>query len=366
MPNQASERLTRHIEEILKRWEVRAYAEVDAAAHQDSLALRNSLPEYLRQLADALSENIDRTQLRIRWDRADSLRIGKKHGRERAASVNYTTEQLIIEYQILRQVICDVMEEEAPLSPMEREIIVCSIEQAVNDAAAQFSATLAGIQEHLTRALAHDLRSPIMVAKTCAALILRRPEDAAHCVKVADRISANMDRLDAMINELLDASTIKAGRPLAMKFEKCDLGQIVQHVADEFDSLYGSRFVIEAAPVIGYWDASQMQRVLENIATNAVKYGDLNTPITVKLQCVEDRAILSVHNDGTPIPPEEQAILFQQFRRTRVNGAEPGWGLGLAVVKGIVEAHRGPLRSRVSRTWERPLLSRFQLIRAPL
>jgi signal transduction histidine kinase len=182
------------------------------------------------------------------------------------------------------------------------------------------------------------------VAKTCAALILRRPKDAEHCVKVADRISANMDRLDAMISELLDASTIKAGRPLAMKFEKCDLGQIVQQVADEFDSIYGSRFVIEAAPVIGYWDASQMQRVLENIATNAVKYGDLNTPITVKLRCVGNSAILSVHNDGTPIPPEEQAILFQQFRRTRVNGTEPGWGLGLAVVKGIVEAHRGTVK----------------------
>lgn len=343
MPNQASERLRRNIDEIMKRWEARAYTEVAAALHQDSLALRNSLPEYLDQLADALSATIDRTALRIRWDRADSLRIGKKHGRERARSLDYTMEQLIIEYQILRQVICDVMEEEAPLSPIEREVIVCSIEQAVNDAATQFSATLAAIQEHLTRALAHDLRSPVMVAKTGALLILRRPGDVDHCAKVAERISANMDHLDAMIKELLDASLIKAGQPLPMNFEECDLGQIARQVADEFGLVYGNRFVIDAAPVIGYWDAGQLRRLLENLATNAAKYGDPSAPITLELRRVQDSAILSVHNDGKPIPEEEQAILFQQFRRARPNGNQPGWGLGLTVVKGIVEGHRGTI-----------------------
>lgn len=344
MPSPASERLKRNIDEIMKRWETRARTEVDAALHQGSLALRNSLPEYLEQLADALSVTIDRTALRIKWDREDSLRVGKKHGRERAGSLDYTMDQLIIEYQILRQVICEVMQEEAPLSPVEREVIVCSIEQAVSDAAAQFSASLAAVQEQLTRALAHDMRSPLMVAKTGAVLILRRPDDANHCVKVAGRISANMDQLELMINEVLDASLLKAGHLLPMNFEEIDLGQIARQVADEFDMVYGARFVIDSAPVTGYWDARQLRRALENLATNAVKYGDPGTPITLELKRVAGGAVLSVHNHGKPIPPEEQAILFQQFRRARSGRSAPGWGLGLTVVKGIVEAHRGAIK----------------------
>jgi signal transduction histidine kinase len=343
MPNQASDRLKRNINEIMKRWEARAYEEIAATMHQASLALRNSLPEYLGQLVDALSTTKNRSEIRIRWDRKESLRIGNKHGHERAQSPDYTMDQVIFEYQILRQVICEVMEEEAPLSPIEREIIVCSVEQAVNDAATQFSATLAKIQEQLTRAFAHDLRSPLMVAKTGAILILRRPDDADHCTKVATRISANMDHLEAMLKDLLDVSLLKAGQQLPMRFEECDLNQVARQVADDFDLVYGDRFVIDADPVKGYWDAGQLRRVLENLATNAVKYGDSGTPITLELKRSGDRAILSVHNYGKSIPPEERAILFQQFRRTRPDDSSPGWGLGLTVVKGIVEAHQGTI-----------------------
>jgi hypothetical protein len=122
MHNQASERLTKLNDRIMHTWEERALKEVDASVHQHSLALRNSLPEFLDQLATALSTTIDRTTARVKWDKDESTRIGKKHGKERAGMLSYTMDQLIFEYHILRQVICDVMEEEAPLSEIEREV----------------------------------------------------------------------------------------------------------------------------------------------------------------------------------------------------------------------------------------------------
>ncbi|MBC7885370.1 MAG: hypothetical protein H7X99_07835, partial [Saprospiraceae bacterium] len=102
----------------MKIWEERANKEVLAAMKLDSLALRNSLPDLLPQIADALSTTIDRTAVRVRWDRDESMRIGKKHGLERAESF-YTMAQMLSEYHILRQVICDVLEDEAPLSSFE-------------------------------------------------------------------------------------------------------------------------------------------------------------------------------------------------------------------------------------------------------
>ncbi|HXH32116.1 MAG TPA: histidine kinase dimerization/phospho-acceptor domain-containing protein [Bacteriovoracaceae bacterium] len=82
-------------------------------------------------------------------------------------------DQLISEYHILRQVICDVLEKDKPLNPVEREVIVCSIEQAVNDAASEFSATLKDLKDQMTQILAHDLRNPLTTAKISTQLIMR-------------------------------------------------------------------------------------------------------------------------------------------------------------------------------------------------
>ena len=78
MPNQASERLRLLNDKIMHCWEERALQEVEASVHQHSLALRDSLPEFLDQMANALSTTINRTTARVKWDKDESTRIGKK------------------------------------------------------------------------------------------------------------------------------------------------------------------------------------------------------------------------------------------------------------------------------------------------
>jgi signal transduction histidine kinase len=345
MPNRASNRIKQKSDKIMKYWEERATKEVLAALRLPSLALRDSLPELLSQISDALSTTIDRTTIRVNWDREESLRIGRKHGRERAFNVSYTMDQMIFEYHILRQVICDVMEEETPLSSVEREVIVCAIEQAVNDAATQYSETLRAIQEKLASTLTHDLRGPITSIKMNAQLILRRPEDVDQCIKSAARLVTTTDRLDSMIRDLLDASMIRAGQRLPLKFEEFDLDLMTRQLAEEFNINYGNRFeVISNSAVQGFWSKSAVHRVLENLATNAVKYGKPETPITLAIEQTDNKVRLSVHNEGEPISCEDQAILFQQFHRTKSAENQTGWGLGLTVVKGVTEAHHGTVR----------------------
>lgn len=344
MANQVSEYLIQHQEKILKTWEARAKKEVAAARHQESLALQNSLPEYLAQIATALSTTINRTELRVQFDLAESTRVGKKHGSERAGTVHYTMDQLIYEYHILRQVIFDVIEEEINISDMEREIITCSIEKAVNDAATQFSETLSDIQEYLLDTLAHDLRSPIAAAKMGAQLILRRPEEVELNIKTASRIANTMDRLDSMIHDLLDASRLRAGQGLQLQFEECDLETMAKQIASEFKYTHEREFLVKTpGPTIGNWCKNALTRAIENLLSNAVKYGSKNTPITITLKKHEETVCLMIHNHGNPIPKNEQLILFEQFRRSKTAEAEAGWGLGLTVVKGIVKAHFGKI-----------------------
>jgi signal transduction histidine kinase len=86
-----------------------------------------------------------------------------------------------------------------------------------------------------------------------------------------------------------------------------------------------------------------LRRVIENLCTNAVKYGLADTPITITLKAEAERVQLSVHNYGPVIPKEQQSRLFEAFQRapSAEQSGKRGWGLGLTLVRGITEAHGG-------------------------
>jgi signal transduction histidine kinase len=241
-------------------------------------------------------------------------------------------------------VIFQVLEETAPLGMRERDIIIDSIEQAVNDAATQFSQTLQDIQELFMVTLTHDLRGPVNVMKLGTQLILRRPERGDAHADVAVRMNNAIDRMDAMIQNLLDASRLRAGQSLKLEFEECDLNQLLQEVVEDLSFAHGERFVLVADSAIkSNCSRKQIRRAIENLATNAVKYGAPDTPITLILQQTETQIELTVHNEGTPIALEAQSILFQQFRRTVSAEEQTGWGLGLFLAKNIIETHQGTI-----------------------
>lgn len=322
-------------------WEARAVQEVEAAVHQKSLALRNSLPEFLDRIVLALNTTNDRSALRIHWDKQENTRIGQKHGRERAEAFRYTMDQLIFEYHILRQVICEVMEEEAPLSSIEREVIVCAVEQAVNDATTEFSDTLQDIQEKITDTLAHDLRGPITAAKLSAQFIMTNPQDVDRCAGAAARISLSMDRIDLMIFDLLDASRLRAGERLTLVFEDCDLHSILEKVTEETNFVQKRIRLKSVGETVGRWNASGVQRIVDNLVSNALKFSDPNSTITIELNRSASGVELSVHNVGNPISPEAIENLFRHFQRAPNAEGKIGWGLGLTVIKGLTEAHGG-------------------------
>lgn len=345
MLNKTAERLTRLSPEIMNIWMERTLSEVKAANLQETLALRNSLPIYLSQLVDALSKTIDRTEARVKSDKLDSTRIGKKHGRERAIALDYTMDQMILEYHILRQTICDVMEKEAILTPVEREVIVCSIEQAVNDAATQFSDTLRDFQDQLSHTLAHDLRNPLSTVKINAQLMLKRPGDEKTNSDKLKRIIHNAERIDRMIQDLLDESREKAGQKKEIEFLECDLDWLIKDIAFELNISNDDRFFVQTSgKCSGFWNEEYLRRLIENLCTNGIKYGQQKAPVTLTLLQTENEATLKVHNQGDPIPPEEQSTLFEKFKRAKSAEKKIGWGLGLTVVKGMVEAHRGSIQ----------------------
>jgi signal transduction histidine kinase len=175
-------------------------------------------------------------------------------------------------------------------------------------------------------------------------LTLRRLERGDTHTDVAARMLNAIDRLDSMIQNLLDASRLRAGQSLKMEFEECNFEMLVQEVVEDLSFAYGERFIVVSdSEIRAFCSRKEIRRVIENLAINAVKYGAPSTPITLTLQQTETQIGLTIHNEGDPIALDAQSILFQQFRRTIAAEEQTGWGLGLFLAKNITEAHKGTL-----------------------
>jgi signal transduction histidine kinase len=200
-----------------------------------------------------------------------------------------------------------------------------------------------GMRERFVATLAHDLRGPLSAARFAAELIAREP---ARRQELAIRVERNIDRVDRMIRDLLDANRIRAGEPLPLRLELCDLCALAHQVVEEARTMYGERFVVECSEVRGIWSADELGRALWNLVSNAVKYGAPKQPITISVTASAGGARASVHNLGEPLPAAELASLFDPFyRSTKARaGGNVGWGLGLTLVRGCAEAHGGHAR----------------------
>jgi signal transduction histidine kinase len=201
------------------------------------------------------------------------------------------------------------------------------------------------LRECFVATLAHDLRGPLTAGRLAGELLLER-HLPPHERNLADRVVRSIRRSEQLIVELLDVTRVRSGRRLPLELADCDLATVASDVLDELAVAHGPerfRLVVDG-DVRGVWCESELRRALWNLASNAVKYGSTDRPVTVRLERVDDRVELSVHNHGAPLQPHELAVIFDPFQRARAEGRRSvGWGLGLALVKACAEAHGGSI-----------------------
>jgi signal transduction histidine kinase len=195
--------------------------------------------------------------------------------------------------------------------------------------------------------LIHDLRTPLTIIQGSAQMILRRPQNLESTKKSAQQIVLHASRVGQMITSLLDANRIRSGEKLQIQKEKIDISELIETTLDELSLIHGNRFVFNRPEVIEcHVDPKGVKRIVENLCTNAVKYGVDAAPISITLGYTPQEVSISVRNEGNPIPLEDQKDLFQQFKRTHSaqSGNIKGWGIGLVLVRGVAEAHGGTVK----------------------
>jgi signal transduction histidine kinase len=315
----------------------RVRATLPAAMREAPPIIVNTLPAFITRLALALQPDSELEHA------SQFSNLAAQHGNERAKLTGYSLAEVLREYQILRELLVDTLGAEPLLAEHHWRIVHRSIDEAMAQAASAFVAVHAQFRDLFTAALSHDFRGPLQNAVNYLELI-RRDADPAQRSHFATRAVSNLRRVDRMIGVLLDVTRANAGAKLTLHLESCEMEALVREVVDELSLRAGDRFVVGAGrPVEGRWDRERIKQALENLLTNAVKYGRPETPITARVSESHGRVFVSVHNEGDPISEAELPVLFLPFRRSQLaeRSEKDGWGLGLVLVEAIAEAHGG-------------------------
>jgi signal transduction histidine kinase len=180
-------------------------------------------------------------------------------------------------------------------------------------------------------------------------MLLRGDTASTDFIQKADKLVADAlkqtGRLVRLIETLLDTSTIGAGR-LTLNRETVDLcaltREVVERLADQFVNAHSNVVLHLCESAFGAWDKFRVEQIVTNLLTNAIKYGS-GQPIGVSVETDEGAAILKVKDRGIGIPRDAQSRIFERFERVNRRGGPSGLGLGLYIVRQIIEAHRGSI-----------------------
>lgn len=199
--------------------------------------------------------------------------------------------------------------------------------------------------------VSHELRTPLTSIKGYASILLSGklgalPEEARQRM---EKINQHSDELAQLVNDLLDISRIESGR-IIMKREPQDLKIIAEEAADLLSMQLKEKQItlstdIPADTYVVWADKSQLERVFINLIGNAIKFTPPKGKINISCHKVNKKVQVDIADTGCGIPAEAQEAIFEEFYRVDnpINQQVKGTGLGLTLVKHIIEAHKGKI-----------------------
>lgn len=231
------------------------------------------------------------------------------------------------------------------------------LEQKVDERTRELTSALEEIKKVSQRktdfvsSVSHELRTPLTSIKGYASILLtdklgKLPPDVRERL---GKINRHSDELVQMVNDLLDISRLESGR-VAMKQERQDLNNIAKEIADLLAVQLKDKQLELSVDIPGhantvFADASQIKRVFINIIGNAIKFTPAQGKISIRSHKTDQLIQIDISDTGYGIPEAAQEAIFEEFYRVDnlINQQVKGTGLGLALVKHIIEAHKGKI-----------------------
>lgn len=357
-----------NIEPILAEWEEFARS-LSPGADMTIVELRDDAGSILLATARDMQnrQSLQQQESKSKGDggasgaASDRLDIASDmHGVERVSSGFHITD-VVSEYRALRASVLRLWRKSLP-QPGFSDIDDLtrfneSLDQSLARGVASYSKRVDDSRQMFLAILGHDLRNPLSAIRTAAYLVSLNNEDPATANAVA-MINTSTDSMVKLISDLIDFSSSGLGRAMPLHREPVDMERLCLEVIESYRITHADRELRfhSDGDVNGVWDAGRIRQVVSNLLGNAIQHGSPDGPIALSATSKntssaasgpgDSAVVLSVYNEGPPIPPDLLPTLFDPLTRyaTRESVADrtPGSiGLGLYIVREIVVANGG-------------------------
>jgi two-component system sensor histidine kinase KdpD len=208
------------------------------------------------------------------------------------------------------------------------------------------------LRNSLLSALSHDLRTPLAALVGLSEMLAASlPRLSTQQLEMARALSDKSQRMADMVTNLLDMARIQSGE-VRLRLDWQSMEEIVGTAVKQTQGALGRRplgIQMDPAVALVECDAVLIERVLVNLLENAGKYTPELSPVEILVRAVDDELLVSVRDHGPGVAKGQEELIFEKFTRGDAESATPGVGLGLAICRAIVLAHRGRIRVEPTR-----------------
>lgn len=349
-----------NVEPIIAEWEVFA-GTLAPGATMTKLALRDDAGSILQatardmQVDQSLAQQVDKSKGDGGADSAasDLLDIASaRHAEERVGS-GFNIIEVVSEYRALRASVLRLWRKSVSQFDFDDMDEITrfneAIDQSLAKAVGSYTERVNQSRQMFLAILSHDLRNPLHCIHMAAELVSQenkhlKPSEA---LAIISRQSTVMAKL---VTDMIDFTSTWLGNTMRLNCEPVDLQMLCREIVDGFRVTHPQRTVHfhSRGDLTGNWDTARLQQVVSNLLGNALQHGSPEAPVELSAVSEGETVVLSIHNEGAPIPPEALPTLFDPLVRhvttesalRRVAGSI---GLGLYIVREIVNAQGGTI-----------------------
>ncbi|MGJ7580751.1 sensor histidine kinase [Variovorax sp. RHLX14] len=210
-------------------------------------------------------------------------------------------------------------------------------------AAAEDRALLA---EQMVGIVSHDLRNPLSAILMGTTLLGKGEPLPPQKERVLQKMNSAGRRAQRLVDDLLDFTQARMGRGLALRMQEADVMQLISSAVDELRLSFPALEFRASGRGVGsaYLDADRIHQLLGNLVANASTYGTAGTPIVLHMDVCDAQLTLSVQNQGDPIKEAVMDSMFEPMVRGEQERMNRSVGLGLYIVRAIVQSHHGNIQ----------------------
>ncbi|NWA25315.1 HAMP domain-containing histidine kinase [Pseudomonas gingeri] len=351
--------IVQQVDSIVDEWEQFAKTLTPAADAMGRVALRDHAKSILLAAARDMetAQSVSEQTAKSKGDSQDSsssLDVAAASHGELRHTAGFDLMQMTSEFRHLRA--CVIRRWVASLASPElghfQEMIRFNeaIDEALTESTAAYAEQVNRSRDIFLAILGHDLRAPLQAVSMSTEMLVRKNRlDADGLVYIAS-IKRGTRHMGSMISDLLEFVRSRLGSSLPIDPAPMDLSSAAKAVINEAwagqpDCL---PLLKVEGDVHGMWDRGRIEQLLQNLIGNALQHGASHRPLTLTLAGGADKVSLTMHNFGTPIPPEAVATLFDPLVRGASEeigqpGTATSLGLGLFIAKEVVIAHQGTI-----------------------